>query len=67
MSAPPSEQLAALRDYAAAVGAGWKESLSGDWLRSGTDVDALRDRYHLLQQIRNRLGPRWLADFSPSD
>lgn len=58
---PTAEQMQAVKDYAETVGEGWKDSLLVDWRRSGTQVWALRDRYHLLQQVRNTLGPKWLV------
>lgn len=57
------EQLQALKDYAKAVGPEWKKRLSLDWMRAGTEVYELRDRYGLLQQVRNRFGPSWLRSF----
>lgn len=60
---PTAEQLQAIRDYAAAVGSNWKASLRRDWMRSGTDVWEVRDRYYLLQQVRNTFGPSWLASY----
>jgi hypothetical protein len=63
MDTPNTEQLAAVRDYALAVGPEWKASLTTDWLRAGTAVSSMRDRYHLLQQVRNKFGPAWLATF----
>jgi hypothetical protein len=63
MTTPNTEQLTAVTDYALAVGPDWKSSLSSDWMRAGTTVYELRDRYHLLQQVRNQHGPKWLATF----
>jgi hypothetical protein len=57
------EQYQVLKDYAEAVGSEWKRQLSTDWMRAGTKVYEVRERYGLLQQIRNRLGPKWLATF----
>ena len=37
----------------------WRQRLSTDWMRAGSDWSG---PYHLLHQIRNRLGPRWLVD-----
>ena len=64
---PNREQLQALKDYAVAVGDGWKKRLLLDWMRAGTAVYELRDRYHLLQQVRNSFGPKWLARFDLND
>ena len=61
------EQFQALRDYAEVVGEDWKRRLSRDWMRAGTDVYGFSDRYCYLQQVRNRLGPKWLASFEVED
>lgn len=55
-----SEQLDAVKAYAQDHGTGWKESLRSDWMGSGSHWGG---PYHLLQQIRNLHGPRWLVDF----
>ena len=54
------EQLDAVKAYAEDHGIGWKESLRSDWMNSGSKWSG---PYHLLQQIRNQHGPRWLVDF----
>jgi len=54
------EQLDAVKAYAHDHGTGWKESLTVDWMRGGSTWTG---PYHLLQQVRNQHGPRWLADF----
>ena len=60
---PNPEQLDALKQYAAWAGDDWKAELRGDWMRAGSHWDG---PYHLLQQIRNSLGPAWLAQFEPT-
>ncbi len=55
------DQLLALRDYANWAGKDWKQNLSADWLRAGSDWPG--SRYPLLQQVRNQLGPKWLDTF----
>ena len=56
---PNAEQRAALRDYAARNGRDWKRKLSDDWSRAGS-ARFDRDRWSLLQQVRNQFGPSWL-------
>jgi hypothetical protein len=57
---PTPEQLEALRQFADRVGHGWKATLNEFWW-TGTDAN-LPDG-HLLRQVRNQGGPRWLAKF----
>jgi len=57
---PNAEQLDALKQYAAWAGDNWKSKLSRDWMRAGSEWDG---PYPLLQQVRNSLGPAWLAQF----
>ncbi len=57
------EQLDAVKAYARDYGTTWKDSLRSDWMRSGSKWIG---PYHLLQQIRNQHGPRWLVDFKLS-
>lgn len=52
------EQQSALLDYAAWAGPSWKDKLTSDWMRAGTDWSG---PYHLLHQIRNNFGPSWLS------
>jgi len=58
---PTDEQLAALGAYAAWAGDDWKYRLTSDWVRAGSEWDG---PYHLLHQLRNTLGPTWLARVS---
>jgi len=60
--APTAEQLAALREYAALHGRGWKAALRADWM---TACEHVRNQEHAgyLQQLRNTLGPKWLEGF----
>lgn len=57
-----AEQYDALVAYAAKYGDNWKEKLSNAWLNG---ADANEPNGHLLRQVRNRLGPSWLAKFNP--
>lgn len=52
---PTTEQMAALRKYAAENGRTWKSQLLTEWER-GTATGA-------LQQVRNAFGPTWLVRF----
>ena len=54
------EELAALREYAAAVGPGWKKQLSRDWARAGS-TQVPSHVYGVLHGLRNSRGPAWLA------
>jgi hypothetical protein len=49
------EEIAALYDYAAAHGKGWKDDLWCDWIDARTTG--------VLQRIRNTFGPTWLNRF----
>jgi hypothetical protein len=57
---PTPEQLEALRAFAAKHGAGWKVILHGKWMNGG---DVNEPNGHLLRQVRNQGGPRWLTKF----
>jgi hypothetical protein len=57
---PTAEQLAAVRAYAARKGPHWKHKLMDAWLDGS---DAYQPDGHLLRQVRNQLGSRWLAKF----
>lgn len=61
------EQYQALKTYAEWQGPEWKQDLSFDWMRAGTDKWHSKETYHLLQQVRNRFGPKWLASFEFSE
>lgn len=60
MNEPTEEQLAAIRAYAEAKGKDWKFRLNTAWW-NGTDAN--EPNGHLLRQIRNTLGPKWLIKF----
>lgn len=62
-----AEQFQALKSYAENEGEDWKMRLSIDWMRAGTDKWHAKETYHLLHQVRNRLGPKWLASFKFED
>ncbi len=54
---PTSEQLFALENYRANHGRNWKMHLWHDWMNA--EYNGATDA-HLLQQVRNNLGPSWL-------
>jgi hypothetical protein len=60
---PTAEQLAALRTFANDNGRNWKSALNHAWSTGDWSHD-YADNSGLLQQVRNQLGPRWLARFS---
>ena len=51
------EQAAAIQAYRDTYGKNWKKQLLDDWL---TGKDASRPNGHLLRQVRNQFGPKWL-------
>lgn len=55
MTAPTQEQLTAIHDFAKKNGKNWKMALHAIWLKP--------DCPPLLRQVRNTLGPVWLARF----
>lgn len=55
-----TQQIQALRNYAASKGRFWKCQLCRDWV-SGRD--ALEPGGALLRQVRNSFGPSWLKRF----
>lgn len=57
---PTPEQLAALQAFAQKYGRNWKYKLVGAWCNG---ADAREPNGHLLRQVRNQLGPQWLANF----
>lgn len=58
---PKPDQLKALKAYAKWAGKDWKKKLSRDWMRSGSEWDG---PWHLMQQLRNQLGPKWLTKYT---
>ena len=54
---PTAEQLMAVYNFAAAYGDGWIDALARAW-KNGTDESLPGG--HLLRQVRNQFGPRWL-------
>lgn len=61
MSEPTPEQLAALRAFATKYGNTWRQELADRWW-NGTDAN--EPNGHLLRQLRNQLGPRWLGNYT---
>jgi hypothetical protein len=57
---PTPEQLQALKAFAFKYGKQWKSHLAERWLDGR---DAQEPDGHLLRQVRNRLGPRWLERY----
>lgn len=55
---PTPEQLAAVQAFRAKHGRTWRADLLAAWLNGR---DASEPDGHLLRQVRNQLGPRWLA------
>lgn len=60
MDQPTAEQLDAVQAFAKKYGPSWKYKLQGAWL-SGRDAN--EPNGHLLRQVRNNFGPRWLEKF----
>jgi hypothetical protein len=60
-----AEELEALRAFRAAYGRRWKHQLSQVYWPAALTFRGSDNPTHgaLLQGLRNRLGPRWLADF----
>ena len=54
---PNPEQMARVRAFAEEHGAGWKKTLNSYWF---TGRDAAQPDGHLLRQVRNQCGPKWL-------
>lgn len=57
---PTPDQLQRLIRYAERHGPDWRSKLVHDWW---TGRDAAQPDGHLLRQVRNQLGPTWLAKF----
>jgi len=55
---PTPEQAIAIAQFKAKYGQHWKEELASKWW-SGRDVSEPNGA--LLRQVRNTLGPQWLA------
>lgn len=56
-----AEQQSAIDQYAIDHGADWKLHLETDWARCGSRWSG---PYHLLHQLRNSHGPKWLVDYN---
>jgi YD repeat-containing protein len=59
MAGPTADQVAAVAAFATRHGRSWRAELAAAWL-SGRDAN--EPDGHLLRQVRNRFGPRWLRD-----
>lgn len=57
---PTPEQVEALRQFAAKYGPRWKLELQLQWQ---TGADDREPNSHLLRQVRNQCGPKWLGTF----
>lgn len=58
---PNLEQLKAIHGWAKLHGIRWKDKLRSAWLKSSYPGFP---NGHLLQQVRNQLGPEWLSDYT---
>lgn len=54
---PSPDQASAVLGFAEEHGRNWKSALSTCWMRASYEG---REDGHLLQQVRNQLGPSWL-------
>lgn len=64
-TAPPTpEQLAAVERFKARHGRNWRSALLDCWAQ-GTE-HKYREDSHLLRQLRNQQGPRWVRGL-PND
>jgi hypothetical protein len=57
---PTDEQLEAIKAFAKKHGPHWKADLGAAWA-NGKDTN--EPNGHLLRQVRNNFGPRWLIKF----
>lgn len=57
------EQIAAIENFRKARGRDWKARLNAMWA-DGRDAELFDGS--LLRQVRNNLGPRWLAAYRPA-
>ena len=60
---PNAEQIAAVRNFAARWGREWKSKLRESWMSGYPAIERQTGEMHLLQQVRNRFGSRWLHTF----
>ena len=60
------DQRAALRAYSEKNGQAWKEKLNVAWT-TGSYKGLHNNQSALLQQVRNQLGPEWLAQLKTAD
>jgi hypothetical protein len=58
MNQPTPEQARAVVAFAEREGPQWKAKLHMNWTMASYPDD--RETSHLLQQVRNQLGPQWL-------
>jgi hypothetical protein len=59
LGGPTADQVAAVAAFATRHGRTWRAELLAAWLNGR---DANEPDGHLLRQVRNRFGPRWLRD-----
>lgn len=57
---PNEEQLNAICAFADKYGTNWRTELLSAWIYG---TDAREPNGHLLRQVRNQFGPRWLERF----
>lgn len=63
---PSTEQIAALKGFAAINGRTWKSKLRQAWYDGNYGdhgIEQYGDMAALLQQVRNTFGPSWLIRF----
>jgi len=64
-----AQQLDAVQQFADKYGIDWKNKLLNAWYH-GWDDHSIGDGHngdgHLLRQLRNNFGPRWLQKFDPA-
>ena len=64
---PNTDQIEALRLFAAANGRCWKAELRGLWYNGAYNYAVLGGADPaLLQQVRNSFGPSWLMRYRPA-
>ena len=60
MDEPNEQQMEAIKAFAKKYGRYWKSDLGAAWA-NGRDIN--EPNGHLLRQVRNNFGPKWLMKF----